>query len=237
VAPAPPPRRPADHYPKPETAWLLALAATAATTAADTDPSGRPQPAPAPGPSVPAPPSDLRDPTPARVTIGEQAGREITVDVAGHGAIGIQGPGADGLARAAVVGLLAAGGPTAVEVLLVGTQLIPDALGFPGLRRAATLAGALHVLEAELVQRARLLEAHDSPDFPSHRRQHPDDPLPALVLVADGISLEQAGRLAAILAQGPRLGVGALLPGTSPVAGGAQLVLDGSGRIQTATPW
>ena len=118
------------------------------------------------------------------------------------------------MARAALVGLLAAGGPAAVEVLLVGNRLIPDAIGFPGLRRAAGLPAALHVLEAELVHRARLLEAKDTPDFASHRREHPDDPLPALVLVADGVSLEQAGRLAAILAQGPRLGVGALLPGT-----------------------
>ena len=82
----------------------------------------------------------------------------------------------------------------------------------PGLRRAAGLPGALNVLEAELVHRARLLEANDTLDFATHRREHPDDPLPALVLVADGVSLEQAGRLAAILAQGPRLGVGALLP-------------------------
>ncbi len=158
------------------------------------------------------------------------------MDVAGYGAVGILGPGADGLARAAVVGLLAAGGPAAVEVLLVGNQLIPGAIGFPGLRRAASLAGALHVVEAELVHRARLLEAEDAPDFASHRREHPDDPLPALVLVADGVSLEQAGRLAAILAQGPRLGVGALLPGTT-VEAGAQLVLDDSGRVQAATPW
>jgi hypothetical protein len=140
------------------------------------------------------------------------------------------------LARAAVVGLLAAGGPTAVEVLLVGNQLIPDAIGFPGLRWAASLTGALHVLEAELVHRARLLEVEELPDFASHRRQHPDDPLAALVLVADGVSLGQAGRLAAILAQGSRLGVGALLPGTS-VEGGAHLILDDRGRIQAATPW
>jgi hypothetical protein len=92
------------------------------------------------------------------------------------------------------------------------------------------------VLEAELVQRARLLEANDSSDFATHRRQHPDDPLPALVLVADGVSLEQAGRLAPILAQGPRLGVGALLPGTA-VDVGAQLVLDEAGRVQSAAPW
>jgi hypothetical protein len=83
---------------------------------------------------------------------------------------------------------------------------------------------------------ARLLEAKDAPDVASHRHQHPDDPLPALVLVADGVSLGQAGRLTAILAQGPHLGVGALLPGTS-VDGGAQLLLDDHGRVQTATPW
>jgi hypothetical protein len=137
------------------------------------------------------------------VVIGERAGEEVSVDLAGHGALGILGAGAEGLARAAVVGLLAAGGPAAVEVLLVGNQLIPGAIGVPGLRRAATLAGALHVVEAELVQRARLLETEDTPDFSAHRREHPDDPLPALVLVADSVSLEQAGRLAAILAQGP----------------------------------
>jgi DNA-binding SARP family transcriptional activator len=140
------------------------------------------------------------------------------------------------LARACLVGLLAAGDPAAVEVLLVGERLIPEVGGFPGLRRAADLSGALQLLEAELVHRARLLEANDSPDFASHRRQHPDDPLPALVLVADGVSLEQAGRMAAILAQGPRLGVGALLAGAA-VDGGAQLVLDETGRVQTATPW
>jgi hypothetical protein len=140
------------------------------------------------------------------------------------------------LARACLVGLVAAGDPAAVEVLLVGERLIPDAGGFPGLRRAAGLPGALNVLEAELVQRARLLEANDTPDFATHRREHPDDPVPALVLVADGVSLEQAGRLAAILAQGPRLGVGALLPGPA-VDGAAQLVLDETGRVQTTTPW
>jgi DNA-binding SARP family transcriptional activator len=83
---------------------------------------------------------------------------------------------------------------------------------------------------------ARLLEGEDTPDFATHRRQHPDDPLPALVMVADGVSLEQAGRLSAILAQGPRLGVGALLPGTT-AEDGAQLVLDDAGRVQAASPW
>jgi hypothetical protein len=158
------------------------------------------------------------------------------VDLAGFGAIGITGPGADSLARACLIGLLAAGDPTAVEVLLVGDQLVPYAGGFPGLRRAAGLPGALNVLEAELVHRTRLLEANDTADFATHRRQHPDDPLPALVMVADRVSLEQAGRLAAILAQGPRLGMGALLPG-AVVDAGAQLVLDDTGRMQTASPW
>ena len=218
-----------------ETARLLAFAAARATHP-PADAAGQQPTEPPPGPRVPGPARDPRDPTPARVTIAEQHGSEVAVDLAGFAAIALTGPGADGLARACLVGLLAAGDPAAVEVLLVGERLIPDAGGFPGLRRAAGLPGALNVLEAELVHRARLLEANDTPDFATHRRQHPDDPLPALVLVADGVSLEQAGRLAAILAQGPRLGVGALLPG-SAIDGGAQLVLDETGRVQTATPW
>jgi DNA-binding SARP family transcriptional activator len=230
--PAPSAQRSADR-PVSATARLLAFAAARAGHPADADAVGPRDPAPRP--LVPAA-RDPRDPTPARVAIGERNGQEAMVDVAGHGAVGILGPGADGLARAVLVGLLATGGPAAVEVLLVGTRLIPDAIGFPGLRRAAGLAGALHAVEAELVHRARLLEAEDAPDFASHRREHPDDPLPALILVADGISLEQAGRLAAILAQGPRLGVGALVAGSS-VEAGAQLLLDDSGRVQTATPW
>jgi DNA-binding SARP family transcriptional activator len=217
-----------------ETARLLAFAAARATH--PTDPASQQAVDPAPVPRVPAPPRDPRDPTPARVTVAEQHGREVTVDLGGFGAIGITGPGADSLARACLVGLLAGGDPAAVEVLLVGDRLIPNASGFPGLRRAAGLAGALNVLEAELVHRARLLEGEDTTDFASHRRQHPDDPLPALVLVADGVSLEQAGRLSAILAQGPRLGVGALLPGAA-VDAGAHLTLDDTGRVQAASPW
>ena len=233
------PPAPAQHGPgraMSETARLLAFAAARAAHPTDADVAGHPNADPAPAPRVPAAPRDPRDPTPARVGIAERAGQEVTVDLAGFGAVGILGPGADGLARAALVGLLAAGGPAAVEVVLVGNQLVPDAVGFPGLRRAAGLAGALNVLEAELVHRARLLEAEDTPDFATHRREHPDDPLPALVLVADGVALEQAGRLTSILAQGPRLGVGALLAGTA-VDAGAQLTLDDSGRVQAATPW
>jgi DNA-binding SARP family transcriptional activator len=219
-----------------ETARLLAFAAARATYPTDPDTSEHQDAVPAPVPRVPAAPPDPRDPTPARVAMAERAGREVTVDLAGFGAIGIGGPSAEGLARAALVGLLAAGGPDAVEVLLVGDRLIPGAIGFPGLRRAAGLAAALNVLETELVHRARLLEAEEAPDFATHRREHPDDPLPALLLVVDGVSLAQAGRLAAILAQGPRLGVGALLPGTA-VEGGGRLLLDEAGRVQAATPW
>jgi DNA-binding SARP family transcriptional activator len=230
------PSTPPDRAARPmgDTARLLAFAAARATHPADT--GGQRAAEPAPMPRVPAPPRDPRDPTPARITVAEQHGQEVAVDLAGLGAIGITGPGADSLARACLVALLAAGDPTAVEVLLVGDRLIPTAGGFPGLRRAAGLAGALNVLEAELVHRARLLEGNDTADFAAHRHEHPDDPLPALVLVADGVSLEQAGRLAAILAQGPQLGVGALLPGTV-VDGGAQLVLDDAGRVQAASPW
>ena len=85
---------------------------------------------------------DPRDPTPARVAIAEQHGDEVAVDLAGFGAIAITGAGADGLARACLVGLLAAGDSAAVEVLLVGERLIPDVGGFPGCAARPACRGA-----------------------------------------------------------------------------------------------
>ena len=102
-----------------ETARLLAFAAARATHPTR-DAVGQQPTEPPPGPRVPGPARDPRDPTPARVAIAEHHGDEVAVDLAGFGAIAITGAGADGLARACLVGLLAAGDPAAVDVLLVG---------------------------------------------------------------------------------------------------------------------
>jgi hypothetical protein len=116
-----------------ETARLLAFAAARAThpigDAAGLEPA---PPPPRPRPRVPGPPRDPRDPTPARVVIAEQQGGEVAVDLAGFGAIAVTGPGADGLARACLVGLVAAGDPTAVEGPAGRRAAHPRCRRFPG---------------------------------------------------------------------------------------------------------
>jgi DNA-binding SARP family transcriptional activator len=178
-------------------------------------------------------PPDPRDPAPARVVVAERAGEELAVDLAGFGAITISGPRAADAARAALVAMLAAGTPTDTQVLLAGERLLPRAPELPGLRRAATLGEALGLLEAELVGRARMLELYEQPDFASYRAACPDDPLPALLLVADEPLEREAGRLLAVAEQGRRLGMGVLLAGAE-VERAAQIGLDEHGRVQLA---
>jgi DNA-binding SARP family transcriptional activator len=180
-------------------------------------------------------PPDPRDPAPARVVVAERAGEELAVDLAGFGAITLTGPRAADAARAAMVALLAVGTPTDTQVLLAGERLLPQAPELPGLRRAATLAEALGLLEAELVGRARMLELYEQPDFASYRRACPDDPLPALLLVAGEPLEREAGRLGAVAEQGRRLGVGALLVGMEVERAG-RIGLDEHGRVQVARP-
>jgi DNA-binding SARP family transcriptional activator len=184
---------------------------------------------------APLPAPDPRCPHPGRVVVAERDGKELALDLAGCGAIAITGPAAAGAARAAVVAFLAAGGPAATEVLLIGEELLPGVAEFPGLRRAGDLASGLTALDTELLHRARLLDLEDAPDYTTHRREHPDDPLPALVLAVDAVPPDQAARLLGALIQGPRLGVGALLTNTTP-EGAARVTLDGTGRIDAAVP-
>jgi DNA-binding SARP family transcriptional activator len=119
-------------------------------------------------------------------------------------------------------------------VITVGDILehVPD---FPGLRRADDLAHALTLLETEVIHRTRRLDAEDINDFTSYRRQRPDDPLPALVLLADHLPTSQTGRLQALAAQTTKLGMGILLV-DGQVEGAACIELDDNGTLTHATP-
>jgi DNA-binding SARP family transcriptional activator len=171
---------------------------------------------------------------PGRVPIGERDGQAVDLDLAAVGALVLVGPDATRAARAAVVTMLAQHNPFSAEVLVVG-DLLGDIPEFPGLRRAGDLAAAFGVLEAEVLHRRRLLEAEDQDDFTGHRRTHPDDPLSALILLAEQVPAGEAGRLAALAAQGLQLGVGVLLVGAE-LHGAARIELDDAGRIAHATP-
>jgi len=192
-----------------------------------------------PTPHVPFAPSDLHTTHPGRVVIAERGGEELAVDLVDFGAITLTGPHAPAAARAAVVALLSSGNPYAAEVILASDTLLAGVDDFPGLRRIPDLADAVDTVERELLGRARLFDSYDAPDFLTMRAEHPDDQQPALLLVCDQPPGEHADRLAALLAQGPRLGIGALLATSSPdpkLDGTARLRLDDAGRIETASP-
>jgi len=197
------------------------------------------QESPPPPPHAPFAPSDLHTTHPGRIVIAERDGEELAVDLVGHGAIVVTGAHAEDAARAVVAGLLTSGNPYAAEVILASPDLLSEVEDFPGLRRIPDLPSAADAVERELLGRARLFEHYDAPDFVTMRAEHPDDQQPALLLVCDQRPGEQAGRLAALLAQGPRLGVGALLVSTtedSGMDGAAHLHLDDTGRIDAAVP-
>jgi len=177
---------------------------------------------------------DLACTDPGRVLAAERDDRPIDLDLTGLGALVLRGPDATRAARAAVVTMLTQHGPASAEVLAVGDVLehVPD---FPGLRRAGDLAGALSVLEAEAIHRTRRLDAEDIDDFTGYRRQRPDDPLPALVLLADHVPTTQTGRLEALAAQASRLGMSILLV-DAQVEGAACIELDDTGTVAHATP-
>jgi len=191
----------------------------------------------APAPHAPFAPSDLYTTHPGRVVIADRGGEELAVDLVGFGAVTITGPHAHDAARAALVALLSSGNPFAAEVVLASTDLLAGVEDFPGLRRVPDLASAADEVERELLGRARLFDSYDAPDFVTMRAEHPDDQQPALLLVCDQPPSDHADRLAAVLAQGPRLGVGALLVGPgADLDGAARIGLDDAGRIEATTP-
>jgi len=226
---------------QPETASVaeqLAARARAATQPADTEAtdSSRPEtPDPSTKEQLPVPPlADLTSEDPARVPVGERDGESVDLDLAGIGALVLEGPDAVRVARAAVVTMLAQRGPLAAELLVAG-DLLPGVPEFPGVRRLPDLPAGLSLLEAEVIHRRRLLEDEELDDFAEYRRGHPDDPLPALVLLADQVPVREAGRLDALVAQGRRLGIGAVVLG-GDLQQAARIELDPDGRVGSATP-
>jgi DNA-binding SARP family transcriptional activator len=177
---------------------------------------------------------DLTSEDPARVPVGERDGETVDLDLAGLGGLVLQGPDAVRVARAAVVTMLARRGPMAAELLVVG-DLLPGVPEFPGLRRLPDLPAGLSLLEAEVIHRRRLLEGEELDNFAAYRRGHPDDPLPALVLLTDQVPLREAGRLEALMDQGRRLGIGAVALG-GDLHQTATIELDADGRVAGATP-
>ncbi|MDA8285163.1 MAG: BTAD domain-containing putative transcriptional regulator [Actinomycetota bacterium] len=218
----PPPRRPTlDHLVR-------------AASAAGADPETV-----EPGP-VPAGPFDRveRIERPGHVDIGACHGNPVAVEVTDLCGVALCGPAADDIARAVVAALVTRAEPGAAEVLLTADlagRLLPGLSPDPAIRRAADIHRVAQGLEAERIARTRRLRAVGAPDAVTFRRDNPENPLPELLVLADPVAPETAGRWAALIEGASRLGIAVVFLGPSPAATG-RIVADADRTVTSAAP-
>ncbi|MEU1687915.1 transcriptional regulator [Micromonospora sp. NPDC005707] len=141
------------------------------------------------------------------------------------GGTGIVGDGAHAAARAALVAVLASGGPhhpdargeVFIDAATLETLLGPDTAAltpWPRLHIADSATDLLAVMEAKLLHRSRILDEHALTDLDTPRQQAPDEePLPPIMLITHTPPAGARMRAKTALALGADLHVSALLLG------------------------
>ena len=175
---------------------------------------------------------------PGRLEVGILDGRSVACDITDLSGVALCGPVADDVARALLCGLLVRAGPGAAEVLLAdgfAGRLLPGLDPLPAIRRVPTPEDLARAVEAERITRTRRLEATGAPDAKRFRAEHPENPLPLLLVLADTPNGASAGRWAALGASAPRLGVAVIYLADTPAASG-RFVLDDTRTVTGAEP-
>ena len=145
----------------------------------------------------------------------------------------IGGPSADDIARVQLLAALTATEGT-VDILVTAdltSRLLPDSPVRLQLRRLPDTTTLSQVLAAELLGRRRRLADADLPTAADYRQEHPEDPLPALLVLTDALprGLEPADLAG--------LDIGVLLVGHAHSADGGPLLQTGpGGAVEYAQP-
>ncbi|MER7475418.1 transcriptional regulator [Micromonospora sp. NPDC000018] len=141
------------------------------------------------------------------------------------GGIGVVGDGAHAAARAALVAVLASGGPhhpdargeVIIDAATLVTLLGPDAMAlepWPRLHVADNIDDALTAIEARLLHRSRILDEHALTDLDTLRQQAPhEEALPPVVLITAAPPANASMQAKTALALGGDLNVSAVLLG------------------------
>ncbi|MDA8274600.1 MAG: LysM peptidoglycan-binding domain-containing protein, partial [Actinomycetota bacterium] len=175
---------------------------------------------------------------PGRLEVAILDGRSIACDITDLSGVALCGPVADDVARALLAGLVVGAGPGAAEVLctgVVGGRLLPGLDPLPAIRRVATPEDMARAVEATRIARTRRLEAASTPDAKRFRAEHPENPLPLLLVLADAPSDASAGRWAALGVGAAPLGIAVIYLGDTPAASG-RVVLDDTRKVTEAEP-
>ncbi|MEU7176062.1 BTAD domain-containing putative transcriptional regulator [Micromonospora tulbaghiae] len=154
--------------------------------------------------------------------------------------LGLTGPGADAAARGFLTAALAAGGldaphertqvvmpaATATTLLDTDTATLPHT---PRLTVTATVEQALDLIEAQILHRSRLIDTHGADTVADLRTLDPaGEPLPPVLLLTHATAAQQNTRIAALLTQGTRLDIHAVLLGAWPDGDTVAVAADGT---------
>ncbi len=175
---------------------------------------------------------------PGLLEVGTRDGHLVTIEVTDLSGVAISGPAADDVARAMLAGLVVRAGPCAAEILCAtetAERLLPDIGTDPAVRLVATPLELARVVEAERITRTRRLDAAGARDAAGFREQHPENPLPVLLVLTDAPTGESARRWAALRAGTARLGIAVVFLGDTP-AGTARIVTDAARAVTDAEP-
>ena len=110
---------------------------------------------------------------PGHVEIGARHGATITVEMTELSGVAFRGDAAHDIVRALLAGVLVGAAPGAAEVLMtveLADQLLPGLRPSPVLRRATSDADLARAVHAEMIGRARRLDAAGALDSPASAR-------------------------------------------------------------------
>ncbi|MDA8289136.1 MAG: BTAD domain-containing putative transcriptional regulator [Actinomycetota bacterium] len=181
---------------------------------------------------------------PGYLEVGTRGGQAVSIEFTDLSGVAICGPAADDIARALLAGLVVRAGPGAAEILcatetaerlLPGTGIGTGIGTDPAVRLVATPLEVARVVEADRIARTRRLDAVGARDAASFREEHPENPLPLLLVVADAPPGESAGRWTALCAGAARLGIAVVFLGDTPAATG-RLATDLARTVTDAAP-
>ena len=157
-----------------------------------------------------------------------------------HPLLTFSGPGADSVVRALLVSALL--DSSAGTDILAGGNILEVLL--PGARPSAAVVqldaptDALRRLQLEVVSRSRLLADADLPTAAAYRARHPEDPFPALLLLADEALLAEPA-LHPLLAANSHLDIVAVAlddPKPSQPQEFSSIRVDDDGNVVSAQP-
>ncbi|MEV6927565.1 hypothetical protein AB0M46_24105 [Dactylosporangium sp. NPDC051485] len=153
--------------------------------------------------------------------------------------LGLTGPRAEDAARGFLAAALAAGAedpqarthvvmPSATAATLLGAA----AVGLPDTPRLTITGGldeALELLEAQTLHRTRLVYRHEVDSITQLRTADPlEEPVEPILLIADAAAGHERARVAALLAQGQRLDIHAVVLGAWPDGDTVVVAADGT---------